>query len=84
MEEIALTWGLGYTKVRDALERLHTTQADWQEWRKYEGMHGTRLAVMHFQRVKSPADIPAAKPGNKSAATTRTSPYNAPNKFKGM
>lgn len=88
IDEIRVRLNVGIPKLMAAIERHGTKKADWELWRKYldEKKHDSGLSRHLFLLYRLPSDIPddGVRGRNSRASIGRTSPYNEPNKFKGM
>lgn len=58
--QVARHWSFALDRAREILGTLGHTWEDWVDWLRYEKEHGTRLAVLNFQRFRSPHELPRA------------------------
>ncbi len=60
IDEIAMSFAIGYAKAGAIVEKFGTTQETWKLWKAYSEEKGIRLAVMNIQRYPTPEDIPGS------------------------
>ncbi len=58
IDDIAMTFAIGYAKAGKIVESFGTTEATWELWKEYAEEKGVRLAVMNIQRYPTPDKIP--------------------------
>ena len=60
IDDIAMTFAIGYAKAGKIVETFGTNQEMWEQWKAYKEEKGIRLAVMNIQRYPTPGDIPGS------------------------